>query len=221
MFPLVHPFTWGLWLVGVPVLIHLINMLRHQRVEWAAMEFLLQSQKKHRTWVILKQLLLLLLRMAAIALVVLALAQPLLPDRWGSFLGASPRIISWSWTTVTRCRRTWARRRPSTRPRRRFPAWANRWSARASRRPSRSCGSRAWAAVMASPGPISRRRRSMPTLPSAWPRPWNRSTSRRPPPSRCRPSRPFSSCWVRMRAIAASSISSPTFAPASGTSRMT
>jgi hypothetical protein len=86
MLPLVHPFYWGMWFVAAPVLIHLINMLRHQRVEWAAMEFLLLSQKKHRTWVIFKQLLLLLLRMAAIALVVLALAQPLLPDRWGSFL---------------------------------------------------------------------------------------------------------------------------------------
>ena len=90
MLPLVHPFYWGMWFVAAPVLIHLINMLRHQHVEWAAMEFLLVSQKKHRTWVILKQLLLLLLRMAAIALVVLALAQPLLPDRWGSFLGAQP-----------------------------------------------------------------------------------------------------------------------------------
>jgi hypothetical protein len=90
MLPLVHPFYWGMWFVAAPVLIHLINMLRHQRVEWAAMEFLLISQKKHRTWVILKQLLLLLLRIAAIALVVLALAQPLLPDRWGSFLGAQP-----------------------------------------------------------------------------------------------------------------------------------
>jgi hypothetical protein len=79
-----------MWFVAAPVLIHLINMLRHQRVEWAAMEFLLASQKKHQTWVIFKQLLLLLLRMAAIALVVLALAQPLLPDRWGSFLGAQP-----------------------------------------------------------------------------------------------------------------------------------
>src|SRR5208283_3138212 len=90
MLPLVHPFYWGMWFVAAPVLIHLINMLRHRRVEWAAMEFLLASQKKHQTWVILKQLLLLLLRMAAIALVVLALAQPLLPDRWGSFLGAQP-----------------------------------------------------------------------------------------------------------------------------------
>ena len=90
MLPLVHPFYWGMWFVAVPVLIHLINLLRHQRVQWAAMEFLLLSQKKHRTWVILKQLLLLLLRMAAIALVVLALAQPLLPDRWGNFFGGQP-----------------------------------------------------------------------------------------------------------------------------------
>ncbi len=48
---------------ALPVLIHLINMMRHRRVQWAAMEFLLASQKKNRTWVMLKQLLLLLLRM--------------------------------------------------------------------------------------------------------------------------------------------------------------
>lgn len=88
--PVVHPFLWALPLVAVPVLIHLINMFRHQPVQWAAMEFLLASQKKYRTWVILKQLLLLLLRMAAIALVVLALAQPLLPERLGGFLGGRP-----------------------------------------------------------------------------------------------------------------------------------
>src|ERR1700675_157338 len=90
MLPLVHPFYWGMWFLAAPVLIHLINMLRHQRVQWAAMEFLLASQKKFRTWVILKQLLLLLLRMAAIALVVLALAQPLLPEKMGGFLGGRP-----------------------------------------------------------------------------------------------------------------------------------
>src|SRR5580704_1921303 len=89
--PAVYPlFYWGLIAVGVPVLIHLINMFRHKPVHWAAMEFLLASQKKFRTWVILKQLLLLLMRMAAIALVVLALAQPLLPEKWGGFLGARP-----------------------------------------------------------------------------------------------------------------------------------
>ena len=89
-----HPnllWTVGLPTLGVvalPVLIHLINMMRHRRVEWAAMEFLLVSQKKNRTWVMLKQLLLLLLRMLAMAAVVLLVAQPVLQNRW-SLLGAN------------------------------------------------------------------------------------------------------------------------------------
>lgn len=64
----------GLALVVAPLLIHLINMLRHRRVKWAAMDFLLQSYKRNRNWVWLKQLLLLMLRMAAVALLVLMLA---------------------------------------------------------------------------------------------------------------------------------------------------
>ena len=46
---------WGLPLVAVPLVIHLINLLRHRRVEWAAMEFLLASRKKYRTRVLLRQ----------------------------------------------------------------------------------------------------------------------------------------------------------------------
>jgi hypothetical protein len=85
----VHPslLLWGLPIVAVPVLIHLINLLRHRRVEWAAMEFLLISQRKHRTWIILKQLLLLLLRMAAVAAVALIVAGPLLRNQWGILAG--------------------------------------------------------------------------------------------------------------------------------------
>jgi hypothetical protein len=83
------PLLWGLLLVGVPVLIHLINMLRHRRVEWGAMEFLLASQKKHRTWIILRQLLLLLMRMLAIAAVVLMVAKPR-PQNWfGRWFGST------------------------------------------------------------------------------------------------------------------------------------
>ncbi len=81
----IHPglASLGALLVGVPVLIHLINLMRHRRVQWAAMEFLLAAYKKSRTWVILKQLLLLLLRMLAVAAVALIVAQPLLQaDRW-------------------------------------------------------------------------------------------------------------------------------------------
>jgi hypothetical protein len=82
-----YPLLWGLLAIGIPVLIHLINMLRQRRVPWAAMEFLLVSQKRHRTWVILKQLLLLLLRMVAIAAVVLFAAQPLLQNEWSQWIG--------------------------------------------------------------------------------------------------------------------------------------
>jgi len=78
------PFLWwGLPFAAAPVIIHLINLLRHRKVPWAAMEFLLASQRKYRTQVLLKQILLLLLRVAAVAGIVLALAQP----RWKTALG--------------------------------------------------------------------------------------------------------------------------------------
>src|SRR5688572_12684277 len=81
--------TIGLSLVALPVLIHLINMMRHRRVQWAAMEFLLLSQKKNRTWVLLKQLLLLLLRMGAVAAVAMLVAQPQVRSRLGNWFAGS------------------------------------------------------------------------------------------------------------------------------------
>jgi hypothetical protein len=78
---------WGLPLVAAPIVIHLINLLRHRRVPWAAMEFLLASQKKYRTRVLLKQLLLLALRVLAILGIVLALAQPRWTHAIGQLLG--------------------------------------------------------------------------------------------------------------------------------------
>jgi Mg-chelatase subunit ChlD len=82
-----QPLTWAFLLALVPLLIHLINMMRHRRVHWAAMEFLLASYKKHRTWIWLKQLLLLLARMAAVILVVAMLAQPKTRDQWLAIFG--------------------------------------------------------------------------------------------------------------------------------------
>jgi Aerotolerance regulator N-terminal len=79
--------TWGFLLALVPLLIHLINMMRHRRVKWAAMEFLLASYKKHRKWVWLKQLLLLLARMVVVALVVAMLAQLKTRDQWLAIFG--------------------------------------------------------------------------------------------------------------------------------------
>ncbi len=80
---------WGLPLVGLPILIHLINLMRHRRVHWAAMEFLLASQKRHKKSVLFKQLLLLLLRMLAVAAIVLMVAQPMVRNQWGSIFGGT------------------------------------------------------------------------------------------------------------------------------------
>ena len=64
---------WGLPAVAAPVVIHLLSRLRHRRVRFAAMEFLLESQRRFRTRVLLQQVLLLALRTAAVAAVAQAL----------------------------------------------------------------------------------------------------------------------------------------------------
>jgi len=80
--------TIGLPLVAVPVLIHLINLRRQQRIRWAAMQFLLESQRRNRRWILLKQLLLLATRMAVVAVLVLMLAHLVLRNEWLSLLGS-------------------------------------------------------------------------------------------------------------------------------------
>lgn len=82
-----QPLAWGFLLVLVPLLVHLINLLRHRRQRWAAMEFLLESYRKHKRWVWMKQLLLLLSRMAVMAILVAMLAQWVSGARWLSMFG--------------------------------------------------------------------------------------------------------------------------------------
>jgi Aerotolerance regulator N-terminal len=79
--------AWGFLLVLVPLLVHLINLLRHRRQPWAAMEFLLESYRKHRKWVWLKQALLLLSRMAVMAVLVAMLAHWVSGSRLMALLG--------------------------------------------------------------------------------------------------------------------------------------
>jgi hypothetical protein len=78
----------GLPLVAVPLLIHLINLRRQQRIPWAAMQFLIESQRRNKRWIMLKQLLLLLARMGAIAVLVFMLAHLVLRNEWLSLLGS-------------------------------------------------------------------------------------------------------------------------------------
>jgi hypothetical protein len=85
-----HPalLTWPFaLLVGVPLVIHLINLLRRRRVPWAAMEFLLASQKKNRRKIVLQQWALIVARMASIGLALLLLAGLVLSGDWARIFG--------------------------------------------------------------------------------------------------------------------------------------
>jgi len=84
-----QPLAWGFLLVLLPLLIHLINLVRHRRTQWAAMEFLLESYRKLRRWVWLKQALLIASRMLAVAIAVAMLAQWVSGSRWLAMISQS------------------------------------------------------------------------------------------------------------------------------------
>src|SRR6516162_5256657 len=62
-------------LVSSPIIIHLINRMRFKRIRWAAMEFLLKSQKRNRRRLIIEQLILLLLRILLVLLAAFLVAR--------------------------------------------------------------------------------------------------------------------------------------------------
>src|SRR5712691_5806622 len=72
-----NPFAMvvGGALVSAPILIHLINRMRFKRIRWAAMEFLLKSQKRNRRRLIIEQLILLLLRCLLVLLAAFLVAR--------------------------------------------------------------------------------------------------------------------------------------------------
>ncbi len=78
---MVNPWLLGLGtlLVAAPIIIHLLNKRRFKVVDWAAMDFLLDADKRNRRRVRLENLLLLLLRCLTVFLIGLLLARPFLP----------------------------------------------------------------------------------------------------------------------------------------------
>jgi len=88
-------FFWpGMALLAAPILIHLLNRLRYRKVRFAAMEFLLASQKRNRRRVLLEQLLLLLLRIGLVLLVVALIGRLILdPDQLSMFQGVKSHHV--------------------------------------------------------------------------------------------------------------------------------
>ena len=77
---------WALPLAAVPVIIHILNRRRFQKVPWAAMEFLLKAMKRNRKRLRMEQWLVLLLRVLAVLLLVSLVSRPQLSG--GALLGA-------------------------------------------------------------------------------------------------------------------------------------
>src|SRR3954463_833261 len=85
----IHPWYMaaGGALISSPILIHLINRMRFKRIRWAAMEFLLKSQKRNRRRLIIEQMILLLLRVLLVLLAGTLLARFL----WDALAFARPQ----------------------------------------------------------------------------------------------------------------------------------
>lgn len=66
--------------VASPILIHLLNKRRFKIIEWAAMDFLFEADKKNRRRVQLENFILLMLRCLAMLLIALMFARPFLPS---------------------------------------------------------------------------------------------------------------------------------------------
>ena len=87
-------FLYGLALVGIPVLIHLIRKRKIKVIQWAAMEFLLLSQKKQKKRLRIEELILLLLRIAIVALAVCAFARPVARSLGIPLLSQTSRVYA-------------------------------------------------------------------------------------------------------------------------------
>ncbi len=79
-------------LLAVPVLIHLLNRIRYRVVRWAAIDFLLSSERRAVRRARLRQILLMVLRTLLLAAAVLVLAQPVFRGSLGALLGGSSQV---------------------------------------------------------------------------------------------------------------------------------
>lgn len=85
-------FLWLAPLVTLPIIIHLLNRIRYRRVRWAAMEFLLTTERRAVRRARIQQWLLMAMRILLLTFALLALAQPVLRGRIAAMLGGSRQV---------------------------------------------------------------------------------------------------------------------------------
>ncbi len=88
-----QPFALiALPLMLLPVIIHLINQQRHRTVPWAAMMFLMTAKRMSKGMARLRHILILLMRVLAIAALIFAISRPLSGGWLGSIGLAKPDV---------------------------------------------------------------------------------------------------------------------------------
>lgn len=89
-----QPFIlWALPLVLLPVVIHLINRLRHRPQPWGAMMFLLRANRASTSHAKLRQLLILLFRCLAVLALILFVSRPLAGGWIGWAISPAPDVV--------------------------------------------------------------------------------------------------------------------------------
>jgi hypothetical protein len=89
-----QPFIlWGLPLVLLPIIIHLLNRMRHRPQPWAAMRFLVSATRSSVNNARLKQWLILALRVLAVLMLVLFVSRPLAGGWLGWALSPAPDAV--------------------------------------------------------------------------------------------------------------------------------
>ena len=82
----------GLSALAVPIIIHLLNRRQAKLVDWGAMQFLLASLTTRKRHIMIEEIILMAIRCLLLALLVLAMARPILPSQsivpWGLVLPA-------------------------------------------------------------------------------------------------------------------------------------
>lgn len=81
---------WGLLGISVPIAIHLLNRFRHKDLDWAAMALLRRALVVRSRQVRIEDILILVLRCLAVALIALAMARPTL--RAAGLLGKDAQV---------------------------------------------------------------------------------------------------------------------------------
>ena len=89
-----NPFLlFGLPLIALPLIIHLINRQRHRTIPWGAMMFLLDAKRLQKNMAKLRYWLIMAMRMLAIAGLVFAASRPLSTGWLGSAVGSKADTV--------------------------------------------------------------------------------------------------------------------------------